>query len=283
MEHNFIENELIIIPKATLDIFLKQSNPSELMALYTFYYYTAKWQGTNQPKCTTEYASKGLHWTRNKVVKVKKQLIDFGIIHDVKVIDEETKKIKGHYIKIDYIFKRETVQCIQNTPSGEKIHQASVFKTQGVESEETNALSSVSLNALSSVNYERKKEEKTQGNKTNKKNKSDNSNSYEKIINEFTDDELVKETIYDFIKMRTMAKVKTPDRALKIALNKLKKLAKDKATQIQILEQSILNNWKGIFPLTEKQSPRNNQGRSGFDEALDEIEAELNGSYNNLF
>lgn len=80
MENNFIENEIMILTKQTLDIFLQQENPSELISLYTFYYYTAKWQKTNQPKCTTEYVSKVLHWSRTKVTKVKKQLIELGLI-----------------------------------------------------------------------------------------------------------------------------------------------------------------------------------------------------------
>lgn len=85
MEHNFIENEFIILTKETLDVLLQQDNSSDLIALYTFYYYTAKWQGTNQPKCTTSYVANALHWVENKVRKVKKQLIDFGLIDDIQI------------------------------------------------------------------------------------------------------------------------------------------------------------------------------------------------------
>ena len=49
MQQNFIENQLVILTKQTLDVFLRQENAAELIALYTFYYYTAKWQQTNQP------------------------------------------------------------------------------------------------------------------------------------------------------------------------------------------------------------------------------------------
>ena len=93
--HNSIENSLVILTKQTLDIFLRQKNPSELIALYTFYYYTAKWQQTNQIKCTSHYVTKGLHWCRNKVIKVKKQLLEMGLIQDVRWIDAKTKKIIG--------------------------------------------------------------------------------------------------------------------------------------------------------------------------------------------
>ena len=83
MQQNFIENQLVILTKQTLDVFLRQENAAELIALYTFYYYTAKWQQTNQPKCTTDYVAKGLHWDRNKVSKVKKQLADLELIEDI--------------------------------------------------------------------------------------------------------------------------------------------------------------------------------------------------------
>lgn len=72
MEHSFIENELVILTKQTLDIFLKQENPSELIALYTFYYYTKN--------CNDDYFSKCLNWDKQKTIRVKKQLSDLGLI-----------------------------------------------------------------------------------------------------------------------------------------------------------------------------------------------------------
>lgn len=86
MEHNFIENQLVILTKQTLDIFLKQDNPSELISLYTFYYYTTKRQETKQPKCTTSYVANGLHWSENKVKKVKKQLFELGLLEDITIM-----------------------------------------------------------------------------------------------------------------------------------------------------------------------------------------------------
>ena len=82
-------------------------------ATYTFYYYTAKWQQTNQPKCTTNYVSKGLHWDFRKVRRVKKQLIEFGLIEDARIVDSQTKRVQGYYIKMNYIFKKETLEKSQ--------------------------------------------------------------------------------------------------------------------------------------------------------------------------
>lgn len=100
MEHNFIEDELVILTKQTIDLFLRQENPADLIALYSFYYYTAKCQGTNRPKCTTDYVSHALCWSSAKVRKVKRQLVLFGVIEDV-AIKDNFGKISGHYIKMN--------------------------------------------------------------------------------------------------------------------------------------------------------------------------------------
>jgi len=153
----FADDSLVILTKATIDIFLKQENPGDLIALYSFYYYTSKWQHTNQPKCTTEYVAKGLHWNRSKVAKVKKQLMEFGLIEDVRMIDEQTKKVTGYYIKMSYVFKKTTLkksQCTQNPPTGNENSKASVLENEGVDFEDTNALSTNNLNALSTNNKE---------------------------------------------------------------------------------------------------------------------------------
>ena len=151
-EQNFLENQIIILTKQTLDVFLQQKNPMELIGVYSFYYYTAKWQKTNQIKCTTGYVAKGLSIGEAKVRAVKKQLIDLGLIEDVQSKDENNR-ITGHYIKINYVFKKETLDKLEpplqnstgwNEPQGGNNHS--------VENEETNALSSNNLNALSSNN-----------------------------------------------------------------------------------------------------------------------------------
>jgi hypothetical protein len=146
----FIENNLIILTKFTIDKFLQENNPGELIALYTFYYYTAKWQKTNLIKCTTDYVSKGLKWSKEKVIKIKKNLMELGLIQDFKRIDKKTCKISGWYIKMNYIFKQSTVD---NT-----IHPCIIpdsGKPQTVENPDTNALSVFNLNALNTNNSEK--------------------------------------------------------------------------------------------------------------------------------
>lgn len=108
---DFIEDSLVIMTKSTMDAFLATDNYVELVSLYSFYYYTAKWQKTNQPKCTTEYVSKALGWNIVKVRKFKKMLADMGLIEDV-VAKDNSGRVSGHYIKIKYVVSSKKVSDI---------------------------------------------------------------------------------------------------------------------------------------------------------------------------
>ena len=62
--------------------------------------------------------------------------------------------------------------------------------------------------------------------------------------------------------MRTMIKSKMTDNALNLMLNKLDKLSNDDEIKIKILEQSIMNSWKGVFPLKESNSIKQNSSNT---------------------
>lgn len=97
-------------------------------------------------------------------------------------------------------------------------------------------------------------DDKTKDIKTNKKNKKET--EYDSVINEnFTDEEL-KKTIYEFIKMRKAIKKPLTTRGLELMINKLKRITSNTNEQIQILNNSIMNNWLGIFPLKEEEKQK---------------------------
>jgi hypothetical protein len=76
-------------------------------------------------------------------------------------------------------------------------------------------------------------------------------NGYEKIIDEYTMNDELKEAIFEFIKMRKLIKKPVTDRALKGIFNKLDKLGRSDGEKIAILDQSIQNSWQGVFELKE--------------------------------
>jgi hypothetical protein len=162
---NGIENELIIITKQTFDAFLRSDFPADLIALYNFYYYTAKWQETNQPKCTTGYTAEGLKWSEAKVRRAKKELMRLGLVEDVQ--QKVNGKVTGCFIKLNYILKQENVnhpydfsQCGNNEENnqihpndfsqGGIVHRVEKLQTNALSSDNINALNADNINALSS-------------------------------------------------------------------------------------------------------------------------------------
>lgn len=62
-------------------------------------------------------------------------------------------------------------------------------------------------------------------------------------------DEKLNQTVLDFIAFRKTIKAPMTDKAVELMIGKLDSMTADNNEKIRILEQSILNGWKGIFPL----------------------------------
>lgn len=76
----------------------------------------------------------------------------------------------------------------------------------------------------------------------------------------FPEDEALDAAFADFVEMRKKIKKPMTDRAIELAMKKLQSLSvlpfggcMDNDLAIKILEQSIMNNWQGLFPLKEEQ------------------------------
>lgn len=271
-DNNFIENDLMILTKQTVDIFLKQKNNSELIALYVFYYYTAKWQKTNQPKCTTDYVANALHWDIRKVRKAKKQLIEIGLIEDVRKVDPETKKVVGYYIKINYIFKKETVeesletleenQGCKNALLGKKARGAFCHRVAFCT---PNALSTNNINALSTNNNKKERKEDLNDNsllKSECKNENEikkisaEKNSTEKkktsfdvIIENYTQNEKLRTELKEHLRVRKAKRAALTDHALELSLKKLNSIANSEEEKIEIVQNAIMSGWTAFYPL----------------------------------
>lgn len=101
------------------------------------------------------------------------------------------------------------------------------------------------------------------------------SSSYDTLINETSWSDAVKDTIYEFIKMRKLIKKPMTDYALKKMLNKLERISNgSEETAIAILDKSITNNWQDIFELKadtpKKASAPANSGNIFLDIAEEE-------------
>lgn len=101
----------------------------------------------------------------------------------------------------------------------------------------------------------------------NKEKKKVSKDTKEKAPCYFPNDSRLEQAFVDYVEMRQgIKKPLTTDRAITLAINKLNNLARNHETgtmdsdiAIQILEQSTMSSWQGLFPLkNEKQY--NNQG-----------------------
>ena len=88
--------------------------------------------------------------------------------------------------------------------------------------------------------------------KKEKNKKKKNEMEFDQLIDEKITNEELKNTIYEFIKMRKSIKKTLTIRGLELIIDKLNKLSQNKEEQIMILNKSIMNNWQGIFSLNEE-------------------------------
>jgi len=171
---------------------------------------------------------KGYCWANNEyfaslygVSKVSiskwiRQLVKKGYIDSVLEYKEGTKEILNRYLTI----VNDPIKEKFNTPIKEK------FK-------DNNTL----INNTSNNKKEKRKTE------------------FDLLIEGYTEDLQLRNTIYEFLKMRKAIKAPMTSNALKLMLNKLDRLAPKDIhcdLRISILEQSIMNSWKGIFELKEE-------------------------------
>lgn len=88
---------------------------------------------------------------------------------------------------------------------------------------------------------------------TNKSSTKEKKETYVSILNDYTQNEELKESLQSFIEMRKKIKGFTVN-AFKLNLKKLDKLAIDDYTKIEIVNRSVMNSWKSFFELNNKQN-----------------------------
>ena len=64
---NDIADDPLILNKITVDRLFQLENCADCIALYVFYYKTAKWQKTNTVKANDQYVKKSLKWGISKM------------------------------------------------------------------------------------------------------------------------------------------------------------------------------------------------------------------------
>lgn len=80
--------------------------------------------------------------------------------------------------------------------------------------------------------------------------------TYDAIVNGKIFDKKVKAALYEFIKMRKLIKKPLTDFALEKIIDKLLNMSLDPNVQIEILENSIVNNWQDIYKPTQAKKKK---------------------------
>ena len=156
------------------------------------------------------------------------------------VIVQTFKGVKGNSSKY-FLTRFEEQKKEQNEEQNEK--QNKPLKIKGFKENEQQ-------------NEEQKKEQKkgqsSQYNNINIISNKEKSTRLDKIINSYTENLELRNTLKEFLKMRKSIKKPMTDRAMTLLINKLDKFGSNDNEKIEILNQSIFNSWNGIYELKNK-------------------------------
>jgi DNA-binding Lrp family transcriptional regulator len=189
-------------------------------------------KGYAYPSQSTLIKKTGL--SKNTLLKCLDELEKEGYIKRFKEKGENNK----YYIDINFINSKVGTSIKIDTSSSIKINTS-----EDITSIKNDTGGSIKINTLKVRDISNKKE------KENKK------SNIDKIIEAYTKNDLLVEAIRDFIKMRSTIKKPLTDRALKGILNKLDNFTNNDLDKIEILENSIMNCWQGVFELKNKKVP----------------------------
>ena len=182
---------------------------------------------------------------------------------------------KKGYITIEYVYQqgskaisKRVIKCVRKIDEGIREIDNPTRKTEEGYSEKCED-NNINNNIDNNIDINNKKEKKE---KTSSKN---NKSEIDMLIEEYTNNTELKNTLIEFVKHRKSLKAPMTTRALKQLMNKLNSLATNDFTKIEILNESILNGWKGVFPLKNDWTPIN-KNKGGFNN-----ESRSNTSKNN--
>lgn len=198
-------------------------------------YYWIKYEGLLDDLVILKIKTKDALYRRLK--KMEKQ----------KILKRQTVKENGTYsfytLGDNYKFLIENISNLSETNPIQSEINPTGYGNKSDRGTEINPEQKISLlNNTSLLNNNKKEKKKT---------------DLDILINEYTSNSFLQETIIDFMKMRKSIKKPVTERALKGILNKLDRLATTDDIKIKILENSIENCWQGVFPLKDNFSNYN--------------------------
>ncbi|MEG1662528.1 MAG: helix-turn-helix domain-containing protein [Clostridia bacterium] len=108
-------------------------------------------------------------------------------------------------------------------------------------------------------------------NNTNNISKKVSGETFDSLIDTYTDCQEIKDSLIEFIKMRKLLKKPMTNKALELIFEKLDKLTNSNTDKVAILNQSICNSWQGVFELKQDNTAKQQGGSSVYDR-IDNLE-----------
>lgn len=217
------------------DVMRNSSLSPEAKAIYAYLSSIAGSEDSCYP--SVETMQKELCMSKNRLMKHMGQLIDSGVVEKLR---EKSGNIYGHNV---YRVTHET-----EVTNGLKCN----FRPLENEAVEARSLQIRPL-----------ENEATNNNNINNNNKKNNNKGkpHKSVKTYFPDDETLNQAFIDYVEMRRQIKKPMTDRAVELAIKKLRELAAipfsnsiDSDLAVRILNQSILYSWQGLFPLKDYQN-----------------------------
>ena len=237
----------------------------------------------------------------NGWIKLHRKIIDSAVFENPKILKlwiwclckashKGYETMVGNQIVVlqegQFIFGREKASCELNIKESMVYKYIKLLeKLEMINIKSNNKFSIITIEKWAYYQFdndeEEQQKEQQRNNKGTTKEQQRNTNKNVKNVKNvkeiiYSDVPELNETIIAFIDYRKSIKKPMSDRAITLLLGKLNKMSNSVQEQIEILNQSILNGWQGIFPLkNDSGSGKSKAGFQGRNYDFDELEKQI--------
>lgn len=176
-----------------------------------------------------QYLADWTNSTKQGVMKCLKSLVEKGYIVKTDKTINGVKFCEYHATELNRVLNKVAQGMQQSLTGGIK--------------------QSLSNNLVQDIQEEKKGKKKV----SKKEDEEEPQKSFDELIAEYTENAELRKALGEYIKMRKMIKKTPTNYGLEQAFKKLNKLAKTDEGKIEIVNQSVMNSWQGLFPLKDSQ------------------------------
>lgn len=172
-------------------------------------------------------------------------------------VNSALKELKKRgYLRIDKIMpdKTSTGRIEYEYNIFEQPYEKQAVEKQGIENQPLEIQALENQGQLN-TNESNTKQSKTKESKTKdkKESKKGGRESFDNLIDAYTDSDELRGALRGYVQMRAAIKKPITNRGLELAFKKLDELARTVTDKVAVVDQSVMNSWQGLFPLKDNQ------------------------------